>query len=36
MINLDDVEDGITELERAVRLGLAGAMITEYPLEHRR
>jgi hypothetical protein len=27
MINLDDVEDGITELERAVRLGLAGAMI---------
>jgi hypothetical protein len=36
MINLDDVEDGITELERAARLGLAGAMITEYPLEHRR
>ena len=36
MINLDDVEDGIRELERAARLGLAGAMITEYPLEHRR
>src|SRR5215470_2206689 len=36
MINLDDVEDGIKELERAARLGLAGAMITEYPLEHRR
>jgi hypothetical protein len=36
MINLDDVEDGIRELERAVRLGLSGAMITEYPLEHRR
>jgi predicted TIM-barrel fold metal-dependent hydrolase len=36
MINLDDVEDGIEELERAARLGLAGAMITEYPLEHRR
>jgi hypothetical protein len=36
MINLDDVEDGITELERAARLGRAGAMITEYPLEHRR
>ena len=36
MINLDDVADGIKELERAARLGLAGAMITEYPLEHRR
>ena len=33
LINLDDVEDGIKELERAARLGLAGAMITEYPLE---
>jgi predicted TIM-barrel fold metal-dependent hydrolase len=36
MINLDDVQDGIRELERAARLGLTGAMITEYPLEHRR
>src|SRR5215471_18509795 len=36
MINLDDVQDGIRELERAARLGLAGGMITEYPLEHRR
>ena len=36
MINLDDVADGIRELERAARVGLAGAMITEYPLEHRR
>jgi predicted TIM-barrel fold metal-dependent hydrolase len=36
MINLDDVHEGIRELERAGRLGLAGAMITEYPLEHRR
>ena len=36
MINLDDVQDGIRELERAARLGLAGAMITEYPLEDRR
>jgi predicted TIM-barrel fold metal-dependent hydrolase len=36
MINLDDVQDGIKELERAARGGLAGAMITEYPLEHRR
>jgi transcriptional regulator with XRE-family HTH domain len=36
MINLDDVEDGIKKLERAARLGLSGAMITEYPLEDRR
>jgi predicted TIM-barrel fold metal-dependent hydrolase len=36
MINLDDVPDGIKELERAARLGLAGAMITEYPFEDRR
>ena len=35
-LNLDDVPDGIKELERAARLGLAGAMITEYPLEDRR
>ena len=36
MINLDDVEDAIKELERAARLGLSGAMITEYPAEDRR
>jgi predicted TIM-barrel fold metal-dependent hydrolase len=36
MVNLDDIQEGIRELERAARLGLAGAMITEYPLEHRR
>ena len=36
MINLDDVPAAIAELERTARLGLAGAMITEYPLEHRR
>jgi predicted TIM-barrel fold metal-dependent hydrolase len=36
MINLDDVEAAVAELERTARLGLAGAMITEYPLEHRR
>jgi uncharacterized protein len=36
MINLDDVRDGIRELERAAHRGLSGAMITEYPLEHRR
>ena len=36
MIDLDDVEDGIKALERAARLNLSGAMITKYPLEHRR
>ncbi|HEV2187355.1 MAG TPA: amidohydrolase family protein, partial [Stellaceae bacterium] len=36
MINLDDVEDGTRELERAARLGLCGAMIAEYPAEDRR
>jgi predicted TIM-barrel fold metal-dependent hydrolase len=36
MVNLDDVGEGIKELERAARLGLAGVMITEYPLEDRR
>jgi len=36
MINLDDVGDGITELERAARLGLAGAMISELPADERR
>src|SRR3981189_3059001 len=36
MITLDDVQGGIRDVERAARLGLAGAMITEYPLEHRR
>jgi len=36
MINLDDVGDGIAELERAARLGLAGAMISELPPEERR
>jgi predicted TIM-barrel fold metal-dependent hydrolase len=36
MINLDDVEEGVKELERTARLGLCGAMITEYPAEDRR
>jgi hypothetical protein len=36
MINLDDVPNAAKELERAARLGLSGAMITEYPLERRR
>jgi len=36
MINLDDVGEATKELERAAARGFAGAMITEYPLEHRR
>src|SRR5258705_3955950 len=36
MINLDDVGAGTPQLERAARLGLAGAVITEYPPEPRR
>jgi predicted TIM-barrel fold metal-dependent hydrolase len=36
MISLDDVGEGTRELERAARRGFAGAMIAEYPLEHRR
>ena len=36
MINLDDISDGVQELERTANLGLVGAMITEYPSEERR
>ena len=36
MVNVDDVRDGIVELERAAKHGFAGAMITEYPPEDRR
>jgi len=36
MINLDDVAEGVRELERAAHRGFAGAMIAEYPLEDRR
>ena len=36
MISLDDIQDGIRELERTAKLGLAGAMIAEYPHEDRR
>ena len=32
MINIDDVEDGLRELERAANLGLAGAMISVNPV----
>jgi predicted TIM-barrel fold metal-dependent hydrolase len=31
LINLDDVQDGIAELQRARRLGLVGALIPAYP-----
>ena len=36
MVNVDDVAEGVRELERAAHRGFAGAMITEYPLEDRR
>jgi predicted TIM-barrel fold metal-dependent hydrolase len=36
MINLDDVGDGVAELERSAKLGLAGTMISELPLDDRR
>ena len=36
MINLDDVQDGVKELERAANKGLVGAMIAEYPRHDRR
>ena len=35
MVNIDDVEDGVKELERCANLGLVGAMITTYPPEGR-
>jgi predicted TIM-barrel fold metal-dependent hydrolase len=33
MINVDDVQEGIKELERCAKMGLAGGMITVYPPE---
>ena len=35
MVNLDDVQEGVRELERCANMGLVGAMITSYPLEGR-
>ena len=35
MINIDDVGPGVKELERCAKMGLAGAMITEYPTPDR-
>ncbi len=33
MINIDDVTEGVKELERCAKLGFSGAMITVYPPE---
>ena len=35
MVNIDDVQEGVEELERCANLGFAGAMITVYPPEDR-
>ena len=35
MINIDDVQEGVKELERTAKLGFCGAMITVYPPEER-
>jgi predicted TIM-barrel fold metal-dependent hydrolase len=35
VVNLDDVQEGVKELERCAKMGLVGAMITTYPPEGR-
>ena len=35
MINLDDIDEGVNELQRCANLGFAGAMISVYPPEDR-
>ena len=35
MVNIDDVQEGIKELERCAKMGLVGAMIPVYPPEDR-
>ena len=35
VINVDDVADGVAELERCAKMGLVGAIIATGPLEHR-
>ena len=35
MINLDDVQEGVKELERCAKMGFVGAMIPVYPPEER-
>ena len=34
-LNIDDVKQGVSELQRCHKMGLGGAMITVYPPEHR-
>ena len=34
-LNIDDVQEGVMELERCHKMGFVGAMITVYPLEER-
>ena len=36
MLNVDDVREGVMELERCAKMGFVGAMITVYPPEERR
>src|SRR2546429_8646503 len=36
MVNLDDIPDGIKQLERAAKMGFGGAVIPGYPPEGRR
>ncbi len=35
MVNVDDVTEGVKELERCAKMGFAGAMITVYPPEEK-
>ena len=35
MVNIDDIGEGIIELERCAKLGFCGAMVTVYPPEER-
>ena len=36
MLNVDEVDDAVSELSRCARMGFCGAMISEYPQEERR
>ena len=35
MLNVDDPADAVSELQRAAKIGLAGAMIPLRPMEYR-
>ena len=35
ILNVDDVRDGVAELERCAKMGLAGALVTVYPPQDR-